>query len=87
METTNKKRSPFSDAVYETAKLLLDFQETHRCTINREEPTTIREKIDWYMTDCDKYIPTLDDIGIRYDCSEYTNLIKKVYGTTHIYLD
>ena len=77
METTNKKRSIFSDAVYETAKLLLDFQETHRCTINREEPTTIREKIDWYMTDCDKYIPTLDDIGIRYDCSEYTNLIKK----------
>lgn len=77
METTNKKRSPFSDAVYETAKLLSDFQKIQCRTINREEPTTIREKIDRYMTDCDQYTPILDDIGIRYDCSKYTNLIKR----------
>ena len=79
METTNKK-STFSDAVYEATELLLDFQKAQRRTIDREEPTTIREKIEWYMTDCDQYTLTLDDIGTRYDCTKYTNLIKRYMG-------
>lgn len=80
METVNKKRSPFSDAVYETAKLLSEFQKIQRRTIDREEPTTISEKIEWYVTNYDQYTPILDDIGIRYDCSKYTNLIKRYMG-------
>jgi hypothetical protein len=79
METTNKK-STFYDAVYETTELLLYFQKAQRRTIDREEPTTIREKIEWYMTDCDQYTLTLDDIGTRYDCTKYTNLIKRYMG-------
>lgn len=85
METTNKK-STFYDAVYETTELLLDFQKAQRRTIDREEPTNIREKIEWYMTDCDQYTLTLDDIGTRYDCTKYTNLIKRYMGQTHVYL-
>ena len=58
----------------------MDFQKAQRRTIDREEPTTIREKIEWYMTDCDQYTLTLDDIGTRYDCTKYTNLIKRYMG-------
>ena len=76
METLNKKNS-FADAVYETTKTLLDFQKDQYTAARDKELNTIRKKLSFYTIICDKYKPSLNDIGTRYDCTKYTNLIKK----------
>ena len=77
MKTVNEKRSPFNDAVYETTKMLLDFQRDQYDTTKDRELNTIRKKMSFYTIVYAQYIPIISDIGDKYDCTKYTNLIKR----------